>query len=461
MAFLGAWTMPHPPLAVPGIADGADKRISKTLSAFKKAAAEIALLQPETIIYVTPHSTLYSDYFHISPGKKATGSFSRFGAPEIKFETEYDTELADEISKIAGKEGIDAGGEGELDAALDHGIMVPMWFINRSYDAYRTVRISQSGRSPAEHYRLGQCIISAVEATGRKTILIASSDLSHKLTYDGPYGYAPEGPRFDNFITETLENGDFLSLFSISERLRRLAAECGYNSLMVLAGCFDRLSVKPSLLSYEGPLGVGYAVAGFYPGRIDETRDFLDKYETECLLNAEQSGNNADEYCRLARNSLEYAVKTGGTLPVKDDLPEKMLKNKAGVFVSLQKDGQLRGCIGTISPVTGSIASEIIQNAVSAGLHDTRFSPVTASELPYLTYKVDILSPAEPVSGMEELDAKRFGVIVSSGMRRGLLLPNLDGVNTVEEQVAIAMQKGGIRQGESIRIERFEVIRHE
>jgi AmmeMemoRadiSam system protein A len=127
----------------------------------------------------------------------------------------------------------------------------------------------------------------------------------------------------------------------------------------------------------------------------------------------------------------------------------------------LHKNGRLRGCIGTIAPTKANVALEIIQNAVSAGLQDSRFEPVNISELPLLTYKVDVLSEPETIAGPEELDVKRYGVIVSSGNRRGLLLPNLDGVDTVDEQVSIARKKGGIPDNAPVNLERFEVIRHE
>jgi AmmeMemoRadiSam system protein A len=148
-------------------------------------------------------------------------------------------------------------------------------------------------------------------------------------------------------------------------------------------------------------------------------------------------------------------------MPLPVGLPEEMTSSRAGAFVSLHKYGRLRGCIGTIMATQDSVALEIIRNAVSAAVHDNRFEPVTADELPFLTYKVDILSPPEPIGGMDELDVERYGVIVSSSGRRGLLLPNLDGVDTVEQQVAIARQKGGIREDEAFTLERFEVVRHE
>jgi AmmeMemoRadiSam system protein A len=137
-----------------------------------------------------------------------------------------------------------------------------------------------------------------------------------------------------------------------------------------------------------------------------------------------------------------------------------MLSDQAGTFVSLKKHGQLRGCIGTISATTRSIADEIIQNAISACSHDPRFEPVTPKELDELEYSVDILGKAEDIASPEALDVKRYGVIVSRGHRRGLLLPNLEGIDTVEEQLSIARRKAGIREGEPVTLQRFEVVRH-
>ena len=171
--------------------------------------------------------------------------------------------------------------------------------------------------------------------------------------------------------------------------------------------------------------------------------------------------SNEDAYQTLARQSLEHRVRTGEELPTHGDIDPELSARRAGVFVSLHKEGDLRGCIGTIAPTTNSIAEEIIQNAVSAGLSDTRFAPVRADELADLTYKVDVLSEPEPITGPDKLDVKRYGVIVSSGWRRGLLLPNLDGIDTIAEQIDIARQKAGILAGEPVKLERFEVIRHE
>jgi len=461
MPLIKAYTMPHPPLAVPGVGRGQEKDISKTLAAADEVAREIASIAPETIIYITPHSVLYSDYFHISPGAAARGDFGRFVASGIKMETKYDQQLAQEISRIAELSDVSAGFQGERDAKLDHGVMVPMWFINRRYSDYSSIRVSQSGMAPSEHYLLGQVIAKAIDTTGRKAVLIASSDLSHKLEDDGPYGYAPEGPKFDALFVEALANGDFLAMMQIPESLRERAGECGYNSLMILAGCFDKQSVEANLLSYEGPFGVGYAIASFTPTGADNSRNILERFIDHTMEKSKERKNAEDEHQKLSRQSLEHVIKTGEILPVPKGLPQELQKMKAGVFVSLHKNGRLRGCIGTIAPTTQSIAEEIIQNAVSAGLSDNRFAPVNESELPYLTYKVDVLSAPEPISGPGELDVKRYGVIVSSRSKRGLLLPNLDGVDSIDDQIDIARKKAGISENEPITLERFEVIRHE
>jgi AmmeMemoRadiSam system protein A len=136
------------------------------------------------------------------------------------------------------------------------------------------------------------------------------------------------------------------------------------------------------------------------------------------------------------------------------------MSKRAGVFVSLKKDGRLRGCIGTISPTKATIADEIIGNAISAGTGDPRFDPVTKDELASLVYSVDVLGAPESAASMDDLDAKRYGVIVTKGIQRGLLLPNLDGVDTPEQQVDIALQKAGIPRSAPYTMERFEVVRH-
>ncbi|MGI6722219.1 MAG: AmmeMemoRadiSam system protein A [Anaerovoracaceae bacterium] len=167
-----------------------------------------------------------------------------------------------------------------------------------------------------------------------------------------------------------------------------------------------------------------------------------------------------DEYVKLARNSLENYIKTKKVIRTPDILPPEMLDRRAGAFVSLKKDGQLRGCIGTISPVRENLAREIIENAVSAAVRDPRFSPVREDELDDLEYSVDVLDEPEHIDSPQQLDVKKYGVIVRKGGRTGLLLPNLEGVDTIEEQISIAKQKAGIQPYEDVELSRFQVVRH-
>ncbi len=167
-----------------------------------------------------------------------------------------------------------------------------------------------------------------------------------------------------------------------------------------------------------------------------------------------------DIYVRLAMMSCEHYLKTRKLMDRPKDLPDELVRSRAGCFVSLHKHGRLRGCIGTISPVQACLADEIISNAVSAAVSDPRFSPVSREELADIDCSVDVLGEPEDISSREKLDVRKYGVIVSRGSRRGLLLPDLEGVDTVDDQVSIALQKAGIRADEPFRMQRFLVVRH-
>ncbi len=460
MFIKGAFILPHPPLILPGVGRGKEREIDKTITAYTKAARLCADIKPDTIVVISPHSVCYSDYFHISPGERAHGDMSRFGARGETVDAVYDTGFVRELSQNAERDGVRAGTLGERDSSLDHGTVIPLRFIDAQGAKYKLVRIGLSGLSVAEHYKLGMCIAKTAEELKRRTVIIASGDLSHKLKPDGPYGYAAEGPEFDAQVTQAMRDADFYKFMSFSPSFCEKAAECGLRSFLIMAGAFDGLSVKSELLSYEGVTGVGYAVADFFPGEPDESRCFLKKYAEAQQAIVEKRRNTEDEYVRLARLSLEAYVRTHRRAAMPESLPPELTQRAAGVFVSVKKHGQLRGCIGTIKPVTECIAAEIMRNAVSSATEDPLFSPIEPYELDELTYSVDVLGETEHISSSSELDTGRYGVIVTRGMRRGLLLPNLEGVDTVEKQISIAKQKAGIAENEPCSLERFEVVRH-
>jgi len=463
MSILGAVMMPHPPLIIPQVGRGQEKGIADTVAAMEKAARFLAELKPETVVVISPHATAYADYIHISPGRAAAGSFAQFGAWDVRIEAEYDDEFVNALCALCDKTGLSAGTDGEREPALDHATMIPLYFLERAMNGAlpKVVRIGISGLPPEDHYRLGMLIAETAGKLGRRVVIAASGDLSHKLKADGPYGLAPEGKVYDARIMDVMGRGAFLTLFDFPESLCSGAAECGHRSFVTMAGCFDGVAVRAERLSYEGPFGVGYGVCTFLPGKADPARNFLDAHTEAVKRGAADKQQNEDAYVQLARQSFTAWTTKRQQIPVPGGLPEEMLKKRAGVFVSLHKAGQLRGCIGTISPTQPSIAEEIIQNAISACARDPRFSPVRTSELPEIECSVDVLGDAEDIAGMDQLDVRRYGVIVTSGRRRGLLLPALDGVDTVAQQVDIARRKAGISENEPISLQRFEVIRHE
>lgn len=463
MAILAAYMVPHPPLILPEIGKGTENAIQRTIDAYRKVAEEIGSLKPDTIVVISPHQVMYADYFHISPGNGAQGDFGQFRAGQVKFQVTYDTGFVEELCRQADAQGVAAGTlgvRGSQDRRLDHGTMVPLYFVNQYLETYDLVRIGLSGLPLTMHYRLGQCIQKTAELLDRKVVVMGSGDLSHKLTEDGPYGFQKEGPEYDSRIMEVMGKGAFGELLEFSEDFCEKAAECGHRSFTIMAGALDRLAVKGTMLSHEGPFGVGYGICTYQVSGTDPERDFLDQYERKERerLTALQAGEDA--YVELARKTIDTYVRTGKILTVPEDLPKALYQSRAGAFVSIKEDGRLRGCIGTIQAVQASLAEEIICNAVSACSRDPRFSPIEPRELDRLVISVDVLGDPERIDSPDQLDVKRYGVIVTNGTRRGLLLPDLEGVDHVGQQIAIAKQKAGIGDAEDVELERFEVIRH-
>ncbi|MBQ7581947.1 MAG: AmmeMemoRadiSam system protein A, partial [Lachnospiraceae bacterium] len=197
MSVIGAIMVPHPPIILPEVGKGEEKKIRETSQAYEKAAELAARLKPDTIVLASPHSIMYADYFHVSPGRRAQGDMRRFGAPQVRIGAEYDTEYVSALEKLAKREGFPAGTMGERSPELDHGTLIPLYYINKYYTDYRLVRIGLSGLSLKDHYRLGMLTAAAAEQLGRRVLFVGSGDLSHKLLAEGPYGLVPEGPVYD------------------------------------------------------------------------------------------------------------------------------------------------------------------------------------------------------------------------------------------------------------------------
>ncbi len=209
MSVVGAIVVPHPPILLPEVGRGEEKKISATDAAYRKAAALVKELDPETIVLLSPHSVMYADYFHISPGSAAKGDMRQFHAPQVKIRAEYDSDFSEALAKAASAEGFPAGTLGERNAELDHGTLIPLYYVNQFLTDYRLVRIGLSGLPLTDHYHLGQLIRQTAEKLDRRTVIIGSGDLSHRLKEDGPYGLAKEGPEYDERIMDVLSRAAF------------------------------------------------------------------------------------------------------------------------------------------------------------------------------------------------------------------------------------------------------------
>jgi AmmeMemoRadiSam system protein A len=440
---LGGYLFPHPPILIEEIGRGEELKAAKTIAGIDDLVSDIKDRKPSTIILITPHGPVFRDGIAISTEEKLVGDFSRFGCGNLEFSFQNNVEMVQAIVSESSREDIplvqiskESASKMDIEEKLDHGALVPLHFVNREYNNYKLVHITYGLLTPNILAKFGQLLAKVVENSDEQVIIISSGDLSHKLSNEGPYSYSPSGKEFDEKIMDIIKRGSMEEIVNFDFRLADQAGECGLRSLIITAGALSNKNLCTQVVSYEGPFGVGYGTAKLIVSMED------------------------DPYVKLAKASLEHYVRSGSCYTDLSGLPKEMLENKNGVFVSLKKDGDLRGCIGTIEPYRENIALEIIQNAVSSGIHDPRFDSVTEDELDDLVYSVDVLYPPEDITSKEELNVSKYGVIVSTGHRNGLLLPNIEGVDSVEEQIEISLMKAGIGKDENYSMKRFEVVRH-
>ena len=463
---------PHPPIMVPEVGRESCFDVQSSISAMAELTERVIQSGAETVVLISPHAPLEAAAFVAYDGPKLHGDFSMFRAADASVDAPLDAELLNEITLAAEQHNLITL---RVSADLDHGTTVPLYFLQRNGWNGKIVALGYSFLSNEDHLRFGNCIRQAIATLRRPVAFIASGDLSHRLKPGAPAGFNPDAHRFDEAVVNAIQSCQPHRIASIDHGLRRLAGECGYRSMLVALGVIEDAQTSCEVLSYEGPFGVGYLVAqllgqGSSAERTVESSPALQRWDqapTDLLEPAKRATEQpdiADDDLRtipaLARQTIETFVRDGQVMAAPADLPVQ-LTARAGCFVSIKtRDGDLRGCIGTIDPVSDSLAEEIIANAISAATRDPRFPPVRADELANLKYSVDVLSAPE-FCGVGDLDPKTYGVIVEdeSG-RRGLLLPNLEGIKTAAEQVEIASRKAGIAPRSLVKLFRFRADRY-
>ncbi len=343
-------------------------------------------------------------------------------------EVEIDSELGKRILAISSHLEEDSAAH-----SYEHSIEVQLPFLQYFKKDIKIVPIILAYSTGATYKEIGKEIARAIKELNKEVVIIASSDMTH---------YEPH---------ESAQRKDTQAIEAIlelneDELLRRVdelnISMCGYAPTVSLISAAKELGAKTAeLVRYQtsGDTSGDYSSVVGYAGII------ITAVEMSPLV-------------RLAKETVETFVKEGKTSQPEELTPE--MKQKAGVFVSIHKFDELRGCIGTIEPQKDNVAEEIITNAISSATRDPRFPPVAPSELKDLSYSVDVLTEPEPVDSTDQLDPKKYGVIVEAGLRRGLLLPDLEGVDTVDYQIEICRQKAGIMPDEPIKLYRFEVRRY-
>lgn len=450
---------PHPPIMVPEVGGDAIAEVRGSIDAMAELTRRIIETGAETVVLISPHAPLDPRAFVAYHSPHLCGDFSKFRAPATQVEFPLDEELLETITTTAAQEEYEVLSIGNCD--LDHGTAVPLYFLGRYGWNGRVVALGYSFLSNEDHLQFGACIRKAVDALGRSVAFVASGDLSHRLRPEAPAGYSPTAYRFDDQVVDALQQKSPARIIDIDQDLRRTAGECGFRSMLVALGATGGLPEACEVLHYEAPFGVGYLVAQLTNAKGAKTaanNKVVD--ESPGVVAEGENSQEASDLPALARLAIETFVRDGKQISTPAHA-SGILAARAACFVSIKaRNGDLRGCIGTIEPVQQTLIEELIMNAISAATRDPRFEPVAASELNNLRYSVDVLSAPEPAN-FEDLDPAIYGVIVEdeSALLRGLLLPDIEGVDTARKQVDIAARKAGIPQGKPLKLSRFRVRR--
>ncbi|MDX6288355.1 MAG: hypothetical protein QOH42_154 [Blastocatellia bacterium] len=446
---------PHPPIMVPEVGREAIVEVRSSIDAMADLTERVIRSGAETVVIISPHAPLEPDAFVAYDGPQLYADFANFRAPTATVNAQLDDELLHEIIRIAAQQELKTSRIHGFD--LDHGTAVPLYFLQRNGWNGRVVALGYSYLPNDDHVRFGKCIRQAVEQLGRPVAFIASGDLSHRLKLEAPAGYNPEAHLFDEEVVAAIRGCATKRIVDLDPELRRMAGECGYRSMLVAIGVAQELEPSCEVINYEAPFGVGYLVAQLFAAGW--SADILSAQRAERAQSS--ASQTSEELPALARQVVETFITKGEVIGTPKSM-SGLLSQRAGCFVSIKTlAGELRGCIGTIEPSKDTLAEEIILNAISAATRDPRFAPVREDELPELKYSVDVLSQPEPVK-LEDLNPAIYGVIVEdkNGARRGLLLPNLKGIDTADQQIEIASRKAGIRAGEEINLWRFRANRY-
>lgn len=427
--FVAGALVAHPPILVTEVGGAQSQRVRATADAMRELDAMLSSVEASLAVVVSPHSPSSMTSLPVRRAARAAGDLARFRAPQVRVEAQVDVALAAALVVDGQRAGFALTWAEETE--LDHGVVVPLHSLPLTMANKRCIFLGVSGWPLQRFVQFGDWLQRRLR--DRSAILIASGDLSHRLTPNAPYGFRPEGPLFDRLVIDALRGRSWEQIEALDPDLVEEAGECGLRPLAILLGAGRAAKLNSRVLSYEGPFGVGYPVVAFTGSAAPTT-----------LLDIQT----------LGRHAIDTYLRTRQLINPPEPIPIE-LQSPSAVFVTLRKDGELRGCVGSVRPTEATAAHELIRYAVASAVRDPRFDPVRLDEVNALTIKVQLLDTPEPVTDLAELDPQTYGIIVRRGDRQALLLPGIEGIETPEEQVLAACQKAGIDRHAPLELERF------
>jgi AmmeMemoRadiSam system protein A len=422
----------HPPILLAEVGGAQSQQVRATADALRDLDGILSMVEADLVVVVSPHSPSSMTSLPVRRGANAGGNLARFRAPHVQVAAQVDVVLADSLIADGRRAGFSLIWAEESE--LDHGVVVPLHSLPKTMANKRCIFMGVSGWPLGRFIEFGVWLQHRLR--DRSVILIASGDLSHRLTPDAPYGYRPEGPVFDRLVIDALRERDWKRIEGLDPDLVEEAGECGLRPLAILLGAAGAAGLQSHVLSYEGPFGVGYPVVAF-----------------TATTAAGTAANAGLDVQALGRRAIDTYLRTRRLIEPPQPIPLD-LQAPSAVFVSLYKDGELRGCVGSVHPTAATAAHELIRYSVASAVRDPRFDPVRLDEVGALTIKVQLLDPPE-TTDISGLNPQTHGIIVRRGDRQALLLPGIDGIDTPEQQLRAACEKAGIERNAPVELERF------
>ncbi len=434
--------MCHAPIVIPDVAGVRGEQCVHSTAAMRAAAARVVQKHPDVVVVLSPHTPRLPGFgivAGVGRGRtgRITGSFEDFGAPAVQIDLPAAEDATARLLHKAEQAGADVSAIAL--GKLDHGAAVPLAFLVEAGFCGPTLVVGLPRAPSAEGMRaFGRLLAEA--AGDERWAVVASGDCSHRLIPGAPAGFHPEAQRFDDALVRVVTAGERLE--GIDAGLRDLAAEDVVDTVQI-AEAASGSTLGREVLSYEGPFGVGYLVA------VLCDPDPAPSFRAKPGADPEERANVLVD---VAEDALRAHLERRGRRAFDTGHVDAMAVS--GAFVTWREGRDLRGCVGRMT-LDKPLSEAVAELAVSSASADPRFLPVTAAEAPRLDAEITLLSPSEHVNDVGELDPRTWGVEAKNGWRHGVLLPDIDGVDSVEQQLNIVLRKAGIRPDEPFTLRKF------